>query len=105
MPFTAAVIDKTHDGVVPEHPRLVQQARLVEAWRRLPGHYRLAYCTGCDWFVRVPARLCTADDLARRHMLSAHFSALLNGQAHVSSDLAAGFEGFLAERLAQVVGL
>lgn len=66
------------------HPNPEHNERLMLMRSRLGYRHHMAYCTGCTWVLRYPSREHERLVLvARQHMLSAHFTALVDGRACV----------------------
>ena len=108
--FTVTVLDSSSEGGIdPPHPDARHQHKLVEVWRRLPASHGLAYCGGCEWFLRWPKRTHhepgspSLGEFAHTHLVSAHFDALLAGQAVIDPDLHDGGAEYLRQRMAAAV--
>lgn len=90
-------------GYLPaDHPDRDQQFKLAKVVVALPHDAGLAYCTGCEWFVRRPARLGDLGQIAYQHLTSAHFDDLVAGRASLDPDLVDGGTAHLAARMEAV---
>lgn len=95
--FTTDVVD-VNVGFV-SHPNPDQQFKLARIQRELGKTHILAWCGGCDWFLRYPRReIDILLQATHTHMLAVHFDALLDGRACLDTELVDGGQQYLQDR-------
>lgn len=90
----------------PECATVEHHRRLVRAWRGLGDTHAMAYCGGCEWFLRWPLRdagLARLRAVGRQHLGSAHLSSLVDGEAVFDADLTDGGDVYLRRRVADAI--